>query len=171
MLAALGDIFKEIRDLFPRTINIGPGAQGLMKRGGKYRALNPRWYVYMPLWTEIEEFQINRQPLFIEEPIDVGGEVKIVRVRLLYEIIDLVLAAETSAGWDDTIDDLVAQLIHRGTQGGWKLKKFNVKVATALQEWGIKVLSCTYNVITPDGYKCHRHSGSIGNGHRHDNDE
>ena len=146
MLSVIGEMLQTLRDFFPRTANIGPGEIGLLKRFGRYREVTPRFCVYWPMWSELEVHQANHHSIFVTEPIEVDGEIKVARVRLLVELDNICKAAHKSVDWVTAIDDVVVQCLIEAQRKQWSLRRFKNKVSMSLEEFGIRTISVTYNI-------------------------
>ena len=106
MIDVLADLLTRLVAIVPRFAHIEPGSRGLSSRRGVYSSLSPGFHLYWPFWTKVQPYPVNRQAMSVEVVRDEGGRPVCTQLWLVFEIVDLVLAAETSADWGETIDDV-----------------------------------------------------------------
>ena len=153
MIDVLADLLARLIAIVPRFSHIERGCQGLLSKRGVYRALDPGFHLYWPFWTTVQAYPVNRQAMSVEVVRDEAGRPICTQLWLVYEIYDLVLAAETSADWADTIDD-VARITVIMDEGDLR-----EQIAEQLKEYGIFITDFACVEYTPRVFRL-EHVGS-----------
>ena len=158
----IASLISILTDLIPRWKSAAEGESLLIEKRGVYsERKGPVFMLTWPFWTKATEYHTNRSPTFVELNLDDGeGNVKTAQLNIVYEIVDLVLAAKTSSDWGHVIDDECRICIIKNNARGGTVDQLRRDIRESMAGYGIRVLKIAYNAYSVDALNM-RHSGNI----------